>query len=206
MKTYNQSIVKTVNLSYKIDGVQLVVENGYYSSRAGKPMYNLPAGLADGLYEVFLGNFAKSMQACRYANGTTIDFDCIFSLYPIIDERLDIGDFESLDSSEINTHFQLAFALGYEGIVIAFKDYEFEHFMKVKANTTIDVMVIGLNESKSLITKHGNVSSGFTKAEKAQFSDALIGQIIEVRCMELTRSNQFRHPVFVRFRPDLWCV
>jgi ATP-dependent DNA ligase len=56
-------------------------------------------------------------------------------------------------------------------------------------------------------TSKGDVGSGFTDIEREiLWSEAkaarLIGQVIEVSCMQFTPNGQFRHPSFVRMRPD----
>ena len=51
------------------------------------------------------------------------------------------------------------------------------------------------------------MGAGFTDAER-QFLWAeamarrLVGQVIEVSCMQITPIGQFRHPFFLRMRPD----
>jgi ATP-dependent DNA ligase len=56
-------------------------------------------------------------------------------------------------------------------------------------------------------TAKGDVGSGFTDIERETLwaeakADRLVGQVIEVSCMQLTPNSQFRHPSFVRMRPD----
>ena len=56
-------------------------------------------------------------------------------------------------------------------------------------------------------TAKGSVGAGFTDAEREFLwaeaaAQRLIGQVVEVSCTEFTPKDQFRHPFFVRMRPD----
>ena len=88
-------------------------------------------------------------------------------------------------------------------------------WIKVKPEETHDVAITGFVEGKGkhlgrlgyVTTDKGAVGAGFTDAERQLLwteavAKRLIGQVIEVSCMEFTPNGQFRHPVFVRMRPD----
>ena len=56
-----------------------------------------------------------------------------------------------------------------------------------------------------VLTAKGDVGSGFTDTERETLwaeakAERLVGQVIEVSC--ITPDGQFRHPFFVRMRPD----
>jgi ATP-dependent DNA ligase len=51
------------------------------------------------------------------------------------------------------------------------------------------------------------VGAGFTDTERETLwaeakAERLVGQVIEVSCMKFTPNGLFRHPFFVRMRPD----
>ena len=53
----------------------------------------------------------------------------------------------------------------------------------------------------------GAVGAGFTDTERETLwaeakAERLVGQVIEVSCMKFTPNGLFRHPFFVRMRPD----
>jgi ATP-dependent DNA ligase len=58
-----------------------------------------------------------------------------------------------------------------------------------------------------ITTGRGNIGSGFSIEERRDLwakanAGTLIGQIAEVNCMELSPAGKFRHPTFIRMRPD----
>jgi ATP-dependent DNA ligase len=82
---------------------------------------------------------------------------------------------------------------------------------KVKKQETIDVVVTDIQPGAgkyvgkmgALITSMGKVGTGFSDKQREAFNDtSVIGRTIEVGCMEVTKDNKFRHPRFIRFRPD----
>jgi ATP-dependent DNA ligase len=112
---------------------------------------------------------------------------------------------------DILAQLQRANNLGYEGLVLRQND----HWIKIKPVETHDVAITGFVEGRGkhlgrlgyVTTIMGNVSSGFSDYEREvlwadAMADRLVGQVIEVNCLELTPLGQFRHPSFFRMRPD----
>jgi len=57
----------------------------------------------------------------------------------------------------------------------------------------------------ALMTDMGKVGTGFTDMERQEWwikRNSRVGTVIEVECMQLTPDGLFRHPRFVRWRPD----
>ncbi|MBR1232083.1 ATP-dependent DNA ligase [Bradyrhizobium sp. AUGA SZCCT0182] len=90
-----------------------------------------------------------------------------------------------------------------------------DRWIKVKPEETHDVAITGFAEGRGkhlgrlgyVTTDKGAVGAGFTEAERQLLwgeakANKLVGQVIEVSCMQFTPTGQFRHPFFVRFRPD----
>jgi len=195
-----------VHVSLKIDGVQAVSNNGKWESRAGKPLHNLPE-MPDGIYEAYLGDWAKSVSAVRTTEGSPIDAGNLYMLFPEVDKRLMPKKFLDLSSVQIRELMDIALGRGYEGLCIRSQQGHF----KVKDKSTYDVKVIGVTAGKgkhagkigALITEQGNVGTGLTDTIRQELTDnSPIGKTIEVEVMELTPAGKFRHPRFVRLRPD----
>lgn len=79
--------------------------------------------------------------------------------------------------------------------------------MQIKTyNVEVTGLVAGkgryLGKVGALITPMGRVSVGLTSEQRAEFVFIPLGTIIEVECMELTKTGKFRRPRFVRLRPD----
>lgn len=109
-------------------------------------------------------------------------------------------------------------AAGYEGLVLRQGD----KWLKVKPEETHDVLITGAVEGigkhkgrlGALQTSKGAVGTGFTDLERESLwlwfltghsGDVpcnLEGQTIEVSCMHFTPDGKFRHPRFIRMRPD----
>jgi ATP-dependent DNA ligase len=58
-----------------------------------------------------------------------------------------------------------------------------------------------------LVTPYGDVGTGFSDQDRAALwgealAGTLIGQVVEVSCMEFTPDGKFRHPRFLRVRHD----
>jgi hypothetical protein len=124
----------------------------------------------------------------------------------------------SATAEKINTMLAIAVKEGYEGLVLRQGD----KWLKVKPEETHDVLVTGAFEGKGkhkgrlggLVTAKGEVGTGFTDDERLNLwlwfvtghngiADCpLEGQTIEVSCMHFTPDGKFRHPRFIRFRPD----
>jgi hypothetical protein len=196
-KDYKPGKMLTGELTLKIDGVRAHRENGVWLSRTGKPLYNLP-DMPDGIYEVYLGDWASSVSACRTINGDPVDTDNLYMLYPHLDDRLYLGILIYELPPEIPE--------GIEGFVIHTADGMY----KVKHKYTYDVEVTGIQPGTgkyagkmgALLTPMGKVGTGFTDSDRELLNKDIIGKIIEVECMELTENGLFRHPRFVRVRED----
>lgn len=88
-------------------------------------------------------------------------------------------------------------------------------WLKVKPVETYDVAITRYVEGEGkhagrlglVTTEKGSVGAGFTDAEREiLWTEAkegrLLGQVREVSSMPCTSNGKFRHPVFVRMRPD----
>lgn len=111
----------------------------------------------------------------------------------------------------------LALVRGVEGLVLRQGD----KWLKVKPVDTYDVYVTkaieGLGKHRgrmgALVTAYGKVGTGFTDPQRVEWWDwwkriqvAIQGKtaprLIEVSCMSITGDGKFRHPRFIRLRPD----
>lgn len=207
-KTWNGEDLKGYfHISYKLDGVMTIVKDGIATSRANKPLYNLPE-LEDGVYEVYLNNFDATISAVHTRiEGAMIDGKHIFKVYPVVDDRIRIYLMKkNPDKAYIENLLGYARNQGFEGLIV--RNLKTEDIFKVKPNETHDVLVTGFIPGKgrnkgrigALTTDMGNVSSGLTDKLREDFS--IIGLTIEVECMELTKDGKFRHPRFIRIRND----
>lgn len=204
MKLYKGQDLKDALVTYKIDGVNLVVSDGVKLSRAGKPLHNLP-DLPNGTYEVFLGDWSKSVSACRTHNGTPIQLHAIYKLTPEVDTRLVVGTYD-ITGDKADTLLTAALEKGYEGLV-----FHGDEMLKLKPVLTFDLRVTGLlpgrgrNTGKlgAFTTSAGNVGTGLTDIDRVHLNNVeLIGTIIEVEAMGLTPGGKLRHPRFKRLRFD----
>jgi ATP-dependent DNA ligase len=128
-----------------------------------------------------------------------------------LDPRLHWGQLTNPTADDIRAGLQRANDLGHEGIVLR----QGNLWIKVKPEETHDVAITGFIEGQGkhtgrlghVTTAKGAVGSGFTDTEReilwteAQ-ADRLVGQVIEVSCLQISPAGQFRHPFFVRMRPD----
>jgi len=204
-------------LTLKIDGVRALWHDELgWLSRAHKPLYNIPAWQRGGARdcEVFVGTHSDTIRATRTKSpkGDTpsIENEHLYGLEPL-DPRLGWGNLTNPRAEDILAQLQRANELGYEGLVLR----QGEHWIKVKPEETHDVAITGFAEGKGkhrgrlgyVTTDKGAVGAGFTDVQR-QFlwSEAmtrrLVGQVIEVSCMQITPNGQFRHPFFLRMRPD----
>lgn len=173
--------------------------------------------------EVYLGNFRDTIRAVRTKklkpDTPVIWPEHLFSLDPL-DARLKAGTCKDLTPACIKATMKAAVRLGYEGLVLRQGD----KWLKVKPEETHDVLVtgavggVGKHKGRlgALQTAKGDVGTGFTDKEREFFwaahmsagvvagfaSEPLIGRTIEVSCMHFTPDGKFRHPRFVRMRPD----
>lgn len=204
-------------VTLKLDGVRAVWhdEQGWLS-RANKPLCHLPPwhqGRPRDC-EVFVGTFRDTIRATRtkfIKRDTPFILPThMYGLEPL-DPRLHWGTLTNPTADDILTQLQRANDHGYEGLVLRQGD----DWIKIKPEETHDVSITGFVEGRGkhigrlgyVATAKGKVGSGFTDTEReALWGEALagklVGQVIEVSCMQITPDGQFRHPFFVRMRPD----
>ncbi|MGY4155586.1 hypothetical protein ACVINW_001428 [Bradyrhizobium sp. USDA 4461] len=185
-------------------------------SRANKPLYNIPPWREGHPRdcEVFVGTFQDTIKATRtkfLKLGTPpVCPQHLYGLEPL-DPRLDWGMLSDPTPTEILAQRGRANELGYEGLVLRQRD----RWIKVKPEETHDVAITGYGEGRGkhlgrlgfVTTAKGTVGAGFSDAERECLwaeakAERLVGQVIEVRAMQFTPNGQFRHPFFVRMRPD----
>ena len=204
-------------VTLKLDGVRAIWhdERGWLS-RANKSLHNIPRW-REGQprdCEVFVNNFHDTIRATRtmFLKGDTpsIAQEHLYGLAPL-DPRLHWGSLTNPGPADIRTQLKRANALGYEGLVLRQGD----QWIKIKPAETHDVSITGYVEGRGkhrgrlgfVRTIRGAVGAGFTDIEREVLwaeakAGVLVGQVIEVNCMQLTRDGQFRHPFYVRMRPD----
>lgn len=204
-------------ISVKIDGVRAIWhdEQGWLS-RANKPLYNIPSWQEGNARdcEVFVGSFRDTIRATRTkrlkGDTPSIQRNQMYGLEPL-DARLRWGTLTNPTSDDILAQLQRANDLGHEGLVLRQGD----HWIKIKPEETHDIAITGYGEGRGkhlgrlgyVTTAKGAVGSGFTDAEREFLwakakAETLVGQLIEVTCLEFTKDGKFRHPSFVRMRPD----
>lgn len=204
-------------VSLKVDGVRAIWHDQRgWLSRANKPLYNIPPwrqGQSRDC-EVFVDNFCDTIRAtrtmCPRPDTPPIAQEHLYGLAPL-DPRLHSGSLTNPTPDDIYAQLQRANDLGYEGIVIRQGD----HWVKIKPNETHDVPITGYAEGRGkhagrlgfVTTPRGSVGSGFSDEERAALwaeaaAGTLVGQVVEVSCMMLSPAGMFRHPRFVRIRPD----
>ncbi|MBR0854785.1 ATP-dependent DNA ligase [Bradyrhizobium liaoningense] len=204
-------------VTLKLDGVRAIWndETGWMS-RANRLLYNIPPwreGHARDC-EVFVNNFRDTIRATRTKAARTdtppIGSQDLYGLAPL-DPRLHWGTLTNPTPADIHTQLDRANDHGHEGLVLR----QGEQWVKVKPAETHDVLITGFAEGMGkhrgrlgfVTTMKGAVGAGFTDADReilwAEAKDGLLfGQVIEVSCMQLTEDGNFRHPVFIRMRPD----
>lgn len=204
-------------LSLKLDGVRAIWQDELgWVSRANKPLHNLPRW-RDGEprdCEVFVNNFCDTIRAtrtkCLKQDTPSVTREHLYGLAPL-DPRLHWGTLTNPTPADIRTMLSRANELGHEGVVLR----KGADWVKVKPIVTHDVLITGFTEGRGkhrgrlgfVTTPRGAVGAGFTDSEReALWAEAnagrLVGQVIEVTCMQLTKQGKFRHPVFIRMRPD----
>lgn len=214
------------HFTIKVDGVRTLYNDGTgagqcegdagWYSRAGKPLYNLPA--FDGRYdcETYCGSFKETITRIRAkTKDRPIRADQLFQLYPTIDERLNAGWRSDPTAETINDLLKETVAAGYEGLVL--RKREGDVWLKVKPVETYDVPVEWAFEGEGkhkgrmgyLQTPMGDVGTGFTDVEREEwwswwkaYSTRPEDRTIEVECMKLTDDGKFRHPRFLHIRID----
>ncbi|WP_441280815.1 hypothetical protein [Tardiphaga sp. 862_B3_N1_1] len=209
-------MIGTWQVTFKVDGVRAIWHDQHgWISRADKPLYNIPpyqGGPRD--CELYVGSFRNTIRATRTKFRRTdtpiILHEHLFGL-DILDRRLNAGALTDPSVDDIFARLSSAQASGFEGIVLRQGD----RWIKVKPHETLDVPITGFSEGGGkhagrlgvITTALGDVGSGFSDEERvALWAEAnagtLIGQVVEVSAMELSAAGKFRHPVFVRMRPD----
>lgn len=204
-------------VTLKIDGVRAIhCDQRGWISRAGNKLYNLPSWEKGRPHdcEVFVNNFRDTIRAtrtrCLKADTPSITRQHLYGLAPL-DPRLHWGSLCNPTPADILAKLQRANDLGYEGLVLR----RGEQWLKVKPAETHDVLITGFSEGTGkhrgrlgfVTTTKGAVGAGFSDTEREILwaeakAGKLVGQVIEVSCMQFTPNGQFRHPVFVRMRPD----
>lgn len=203
-------------LTKKIDGVRVLKnEAGELVSRNGKPLYNmnhLKELIHD--HEVFFNSWNETVSMVRTHNGPCVSADCLYDLRPDhLDSRLVIGWVSNPSAELILHHLQRVLSEGLEGLVL--RDSSGSRWLRVKPSETHDVRITGYLEGRgkhlgrcgALLTPMGKVGTGLTDALREELAalhakGELIGRMIEVEAMEITATGKFRHPRFIRFRPD----
>ncbi|MGM5028332.1 hypothetical protein AB8B02_19080 [Tardiphaga sp. 862_B3_N4_1] len=211
-----RALAGTWHVTLKVDGVRAIWHDEFgWISRAGKPLYNIPpyqGGPRD--CELYVGSFRDTIRATRTkfrkTDTPTILREHLFGL-DILDGRLNAGALIDPSAEDIFATLSSAQASGFEGVVLR----QGVRWIKVKPHETLDVPITGFSEGRGkhagrlgiIATALGDVGSGFSDEERvALWAEAnagtLIGQVVEVSAMELSAAGKFRHPVFVRMRPD----
>jgi len=194
-------------ISIKIDGVRCHNTPEGKLSRKGKPLYNIP-DFSGEVAEIYCGSFKETIIKTRtFTKEFTINKEDIYELHPNLDSRLFITTVTNPTKEFILELFDKYRSEGHEGLILKQNDKR----LKVKNEETYDVTVTGIFEGKGrnkgrlggFTTELGNVGTGLTDEERVEYySPTLIGQTIEVSCMEMTPDNKFRHPRFIRLRED----
>lgn len=221
-KTYKGGDLKGLYaVTRKLDGVRVHMDrkNGA-TSRAGKPLYNVPGDLPEGVYECYVGSWEATVSALRTKLGAPLLREFFFRLTGPRDSRLVIDHVSNPTHAEIQAYFEAVRKHGDEGLVLVNMDDG--TYIKVKDKETHDVKITDviagtgkhLGRLGALVTARGNVGTGFTDQQRqdlwlwhttghnGEFDEELVGKVIEVECMSLTPGGKFRHPRFVRLRED----
>ncbi|MGY4511400.1 hypothetical protein [Bradyrhizobium sp. USDA 3650] len=213
-----QSLIGDWLVSLKIDGVRAIWrgDDHGWQSRAKRPLYNIPPPPPGGPRdcEVFVGSFQDTIRATRTrspkADTPIVLPEHIYGL-EALDPRLHRGSLTNPTSSDILARLRQANDLGHEGLVLR----RGNTWLKVKPEETHDVTITGYCQGRGrhlgrlgyVTTIKGAVGAGFTDAERELLwaeakAGRLVGQIIEVSCMQFSPRGKFRHPSFIRMRPD----
>lgn len=207
-KVWNkEDLIGQWEIYLKIDGVRCHNINGEYISRNGKQLYNIPK-LNFEVAEIFCGSFKSTIENTRtFKKEMFIKDEEVFELLPNIDERLKIDSVSNPTKELIQSIFDKYHNLGHEGLIL----FNGTKRLKVKNEETFDIKILDIFEGKGkninklggFVTKMGNVGTGLNDQDRIKFySKDMVGQIIEVKCMEITPDGKFRHPVFLRLRED----
>lgn len=205
---YDNRILENAIVTKKLDGIQCMFDEGRAVSRKGKPLYGIdPAWLVPGhIYEVFCGDFRSTVVATRTRNAPLIDRKCLYTIWPV-DHRIMLGYENRLSPAVVQDYMDKVLSQGHEGLVIR----TLSGLWKVKPVNSYDVRITGLKPGKNrhkgrlgaFETARGLVGTGLTDLQREKFNRvSMVGEIIEVQCMELTPGGKFRHPRFIRHRFD----
>ena len=190
----------------KLDGVRALSDGRHIMSRKGKPLYgmiHLVGQFADA--EIYCGSFKQTISVVRSKNGRSVRPDEVFDLeFP--DNRLYLDMVYQPSAEWIQQLLQEVISPGHlDGLVLR----QGTRWIRCKPVRTFDVTVIGIQPGQgkhlgrmgALETVMGKVGTGFTDIEREELANC-IGRVIEVSCLELTADGKFRHPRFIRLRPD----
>lgn len=213
-------------LSFKIDGVNARRVGDTIVTKNGKPLYNLPEEIIDPGFEVaeiYCGSWNETMSIVMASKSPRrrVKPEEIFSLIPL-DPRLQFIVISNPSAAKIKTYMLLAgtkvqttnpvSSFNVEGLVLY--NAEQDLYVKVKPKKSSDVKIIGFVQStakshegalKEFVTENGKVGTGISTEDRRKFwrkRKSLLGTTIEVEYMEMTKNNKFRHPRFLRLRPD----
>lgn len=129
----------------KMDGIQIRNTGKEIVTKAGNPVYNLPSKLPDfEVAELFCGTWNETMSIGRSSKSKRRQArkDEIYPLFPKIDPRLIIGEWDGLSRNQIRALFKNVLRLGHEGLVIQNKG----KYIKVKPTYTHDLKITGMVE------------------------------------------------------------
>lgn len=193
-------------VSKKLDGVRALSDGQTVLSRKNKPLYGLDS-IASKFRdaEIFCGSFDETITIVRSHDERPVRLDEVYHL-DVLDERLFLQELHNPTADQINMLIKSVADPGrIDGIVLRQGD----NWIKCKPIRTYDVTVIGIIPGKgkhtgrmgALKTVMGNVGTGFTDLDRVRLNNC-IGKVIEVSCLELTKDKKFRHPRFIRLRPD----
>ena len=124
------------------------------------------------------------------------------------------------NESEVNNITSAWMNMGLEGSIVKLREGEYQfkrsyNWMKIKAEETIDVKVIGFFEGLGkyqnqlggfIVDVDGvsvNIGGGFTDEQRKEFwelRESMPGRMIEVEYHQKTPDGSLRHPRFIRFR------
>lgn len=194
-KWNGKALKGTYHVTIKVDGVRALWKHdveppvgtagvGHWESRAGKPLYNIPAPFISVTTEMwwpgvncelFLGSLKDTVRACRTQHlkpdTPAIRREHLYSLDPI-DPRLDLGLVENPTAEWLTSKLATVNAQGFEGLVLRRKSDG--QWIKVKPHDNYDVLVTGAVEGTGkhqgrmgyLQTHMGDVGTGFTDKER----------------------------------------
>lgn len=208
-------------LSYKLDGICCIIDRklGKCISRNGNELLHTDAIYNTYKYtnvlagEIFYNDFKTTISSVKTHGNYQISVNQFYPHTPAtnVDSRLfirEVSDEEILYSDVIQSTLEDSIQTGYEGLV--FQSY-LGNIIKIKKSDTYDVLIEdiiegeGRNKGKlgAFVTNRGNVGTGLTDSERIEyFTKDLIGSVIEVTCMEVTKNGKFRHSRFIRLRTD----